>query len=108
MLIVNPVIVRPWMAEWEAAKAEISAVLAKAQEAKSASARTKARDQAVALYRAFLDRLRAFRVLDPACVQASDRRGRPRARARGRPVPHQRPPQAQHGAGKDSRPGSSP
>jgi hypothetical protein len=36
MLIVNPVIVRPWMAEWEAAKAEISAVLAKAQEAKSA------------------------------------------------------------------------
>jgi type II restriction/modification system DNA methylase subunit YeeA len=67
MLIVNPVIVRPWMAQWEAAKAEISAALAKTQEAKSASARTKARDQAVALYRAFLDRLRAFRVLDPAC-----------------------------------------
>lgn len=28
---------------------------------------TKARDQAVSLYRAFLDRLRGFRVLDPAC-----------------------------------------
>jgi type II restriction/modification system DNA methylase subunit YeeA len=67
MLIVAPVIVQPWLAEWETAKAEISAVLTKAQDAKSASARTKARDQAVALYRAFLDRLRGFRVLDPAC-----------------------------------------
>jgi type II restriction/modification system DNA methylase subunit YeeA len=67
MLIVTPLIVRPWLAEWEAAKAEILAVLTKAQTAKSASARTKARDQAVVIYRAFIDRLRAFRVLDPAC-----------------------------------------
>jgi len=67
MLIVTPVIVRPWLAEWEATKAEISAVLTKAQQAKSAGARTKARDQAVMIYRAFMDRLRAFRVLDPAC-----------------------------------------
>jgi type II restriction/modification system DNA methylase subunit YeeA len=67
MLIVGPVIVRPWLADWEAAKAEIAAALAKAQNTKSASARTKARDQAVTLYRAFLDRLRGFRVLDPAC-----------------------------------------
>jgi type II restriction/modification system DNA methylase subunit YeeA len=67
MLIVAPVIVRPWLAEWEAAKTGISSVLTKAQETKSASARTKARDQAVSLYRAFLDRLRGFRVLDPAC-----------------------------------------
>jgi hypothetical protein len=47
MLIVTPVIVRPWLAEWEAAKAEISAALTKAQLAKSSSARTKARDQAL-------------------------------------------------------------
>jgi hypothetical protein len=67
MLIVTPVIVRPWLAEWDAVKAEILAVLTKAQTAKSASARTKARDQAVVIYRAFMDRLRAFRVLDPAC-----------------------------------------
>ena len=39
MLIVAPVIVRPWLAEWEVAKTEISAVLTKAQETKSASAR---------------------------------------------------------------------
>jgi type II restriction/modification system DNA methylase subunit YeeA len=67
MLIVTPVIGRPWLAEWEAAKAEVLGVLTKAQKAKSASARTKARDQAVVIYRAFMDRLRAFRVLDPAC-----------------------------------------
>jgi len=67
MLIVVPVIVRPWLAEWEAAKADIAAALAKALNAKSAGAKTKARDQAVVVYRAFLDRLRVFRVLDPAC-----------------------------------------
>ena len=67
MLIVDPVIVRPWIAEWESAKADIAAAFAKAQGAKSASAKTKARNQAVVLYRAFLDRLRGFRVLDPAC-----------------------------------------
>jgi type II restriction/modification system DNA methylase subunit YeeA len=67
MLIVAPVIVRPWLAEWEATKADITAAFAKALDAKSAGAKTKARDQAVVVYRAFLDRLRAFRVLDPAC-----------------------------------------
>lgn len=67
MLIVTPVIVRPWLAEWEAAKAELLPALTKVQDAKSASARTKAHDQVVALYRTFLDRLRGFRVLDPAC-----------------------------------------
>jgi type II restriction/modification system DNA methylase subunit YeeA len=67
MMIVDPVIVRPWLAEWEKAKAGIGAILDKALAAKSASARTKARDEAVATYRAFLNSLRAFRVLDPAC-----------------------------------------
>jgi type II restriction/modification system DNA methylase subunit YeeA len=67
MMIVDPVIVRPWLAEWEKAKAGIGAILDKALATKSASARTKARDEAVATYRAFLNSLRAFRVLDPAC-----------------------------------------
>lgn len=67
MLIIEPVVVRPWLAEWEATKAEIVAVLDKAKAAKSPSARTKAHDQAVSMYRAFLDRLRKFTVLDPAC-----------------------------------------
>jgi type II restriction/modification system DNA methylase subunit YeeA len=41
--------------------------LEKSNATKNASVRTKARDQAVATYRAFLDGLRAFRALDPAC-----------------------------------------
>jgi type II restriction/modification system DNA methylase subunit YeeA len=67
MMIIDPVIVRPWLAEWEAVKAEIAAALARAEQTKSTSVRTRARTQATAIYRAFLDRLRAFRVLDPAC-----------------------------------------
>lgn len=67
MMIVEPVIVQPWLAEWEIAKAEIGATVEKSHSAKSPSARTKAHSQAVADYRAFLNKLRAFRVLDPAC-----------------------------------------
>jgi type II restriction/modification system DNA methylase subunit YeeA len=67
MMIVDPVIVQPWLAEWEKEKLDIGATLDKSLAAKSASARTKARDEAVATYRTFLNRLRAFRVLDPAC-----------------------------------------
>src|SRR5256885_10098020 len=46
MLIVAPVIVRPWLAEWESAKADIAAAFAKALDAKSAGAQTRARQQA--------------------------------------------------------------
>lgn len=67
MMIVNPVIVQPWLFEWEATKKAVAASIEKSRSAKSASARTKAHDQAVSDYRAFLNRLRAFRVLDPAC-----------------------------------------
>lgn len=71
MMIVDPVIVQPWLAAWEAAKAEIASSVEKSRTAKSAGARTKAHDQAVADYRAFLNELRAFRVLDPACGSGS-------------------------------------
>lgn len=67
MLIVEPVIIRPLLAEWEVAKGNVKDALAKAEAAKSKSAKTKAHDQAVAHYRSFLNRLRSFRVLDPAC-----------------------------------------
>lgn len=66
-MIVDPVIVRPWLAEWEPVKIEIAGFLEKANATKTASVRTKARDQATAIYRVFLNRLRAFRALDPAC-----------------------------------------
>lgn len=65
--IVNPVVVEPLLAEWAEVKADIEKTLAKAQGAKSLSAKTKAEKQAERLHSAFLERLRGFRVLDPAC-----------------------------------------
>ena len=67
MLIVEPVMIRPWLAEWAAEKAEIAGELERAEAAKSVAARTKRRNAAERRYRMFLNRLRAFTVLDPAC-----------------------------------------
>ena len=67
MRIVEPVVVRPWLAEWEALKTEIAGRLERAGAARSRSARTQQRGQAERRLRAFLERLREFTVLDPAC-----------------------------------------
>ena len=65
--IIEPVIVRPWLAEWETTKAEIAAMLDRADAAKSRAARTRQCGQAERLLRTFLERLGGFTVLDPAC-----------------------------------------
>lgn len=72
MRIVEPVAVRPWLARWEQHKADIAAALAKVSgvtgdDTKARTARTRAKGEAQAIYRRFLDALRSFRVLDPAC-----------------------------------------
>ena len=67
MRIVDPVIVRPLLAEWEAEKAGIADKLERADGAGSSAARTRLRRQADRVLRAFLERLRNFTVLDPAC-----------------------------------------
>ena len=67
MMIVEPVVVRPLLAEWEAEKAEIAEVLERAEAAEAAAVRTRRRNEATQRYRNFLNRLRAFTVLDPAC-----------------------------------------
>ena len=67
MLLVEPVVVRPWLGEWAAEKAVIAAELARADAAKSSAARTRRRNEAERRYRTFLNRLRTFTVLDPAC-----------------------------------------
>lgn len=64
--LIEPVIRRPLAAEWDSARAGIEAALGRAA-AKASGAATRARNEAEGLLRAFLDRLRAFRVLDPAC-----------------------------------------
>ncbi|MGB3142331.1 MAG: type IIL restriction-modification enzyme MmeI, partial [Aestuariivirga sp.] len=75
MQIVNPVIVEPLMAEWAGVKQQIVDLLDNApKETKEKllrgpqlSARTRAHNAAEELHRLFLERLKAFRVLDPAC-----------------------------------------
>ena len=67
MAIVDPVIVRPLLAEWEMAKAEIAAAMERADAAGSTAARTRLRRQADRTRQDFLERLRRFTVLDPAC-----------------------------------------
>ena len=75
MQIVNPVIVEPLMSEWAGVKAQIVDLLENApKETKDRllrgaelAARTRAHNAAEELHREFLERLKAFRVLDPAC-----------------------------------------
>ena len=67
MLIVEPVVIRPWLAEWKEEKAEIAAKLDRMEAIKSPTARTKRRNAIERQYRTFLNRLRKFTVLDPAC-----------------------------------------
>ena len=67
MRIVDPVIVRPLLAQWEVAKAEIAGMVERADAAGSSAARTRLRRRADQALRTFLERLRRFTVLDPAC-----------------------------------------
>ena len=67
MQIVEPVVTRPWLTEWKEEKPKIAAELERARTARSQAARTRLRNETERRYRKFLDRLRAFTVLDPAC-----------------------------------------
>ena len=67
MLLVEPVVIRPLLAEWAGEKTEMAAELDRAEAAKASATRTKRRRDAERRYRAFLNRVREFTVLDPAC-----------------------------------------
>ena len=76
MMIVEPVVLRPLRAEWETAKAEIEAIMAPARRLErggrgaqrdSAKRFDAARVKAETRRDAFIDRLCALRILDPAC-----------------------------------------
>ncbi len=77
MMIVEPVVLRPLRAEWDAAKIKIEAIMAPVNapmdaRGKGASAELRrrfdaARAKAEAERDAFIDRLCALRILDPAC-----------------------------------------
>lgn len=61
MMIVEPVILRPLVAEWDAAKSQITALLAPQGRRKPDRAAAHARREA------FVERLASLRILDPAC-----------------------------------------
>lgn len=65
--LVEAAVERPLLAEWQAVKAEIVAADERVTVATTARAKNKARFEMRELYQRFLDRLRGFRVLDPAC-----------------------------------------
>ncbi len=67
MLLVEPVVIRPWLAEWAEVKDEITAVVERAKAARTPAVRTRRLAEAERRLRAFLQRLRRFTVLDPAC-----------------------------------------
>ena len=74
MRIVEPVIVRPLLAEWETEKEKIAAAIAKEDKARPARRRRQRRrtgpvriSASQGLLNAFLKRLQDFTVLDPAC-----------------------------------------
>ena len=77
MMIVEPVVARPLRREWETAKAEIEAIMAPALAASAGNGKAAsqnlakrfeaARAKAEARRDAFIDRLCALRILDPAC-----------------------------------------
>ena len=59
MRIVEPVVLAPWERAWESEKAALAAQIEKAKKKVSEAAKQR--------YRAFLERLTQFRVLDPSC-----------------------------------------
>lgn len=67
MRLIEPVLIRPLHAEWEAAKLQIAQQMENARTAMAARTRDRAYNAAQSLHNTFLERLRYVRVLDPAC-----------------------------------------
>ena len=66
MLIVNPVVVEPLLREWAGIKGEIEPLMARVAKLKNPWD-SKAYLDALRLKSSFLERLKGFRILDPAC-----------------------------------------
>ncbi|MDE0622033.1 MAG: hypothetical protein OXH83_10210, partial [Bryobacterales bacterium] len=67
MRIVDPVVVQPLLDEWAVAKQQIVGLLEQADSAGTPAVATRHWRRARGLFIAFLERLRCFTVLDPAC-----------------------------------------
>ncbi|MCY4558937.1 MAG: N-6 DNA methylase [Chloroflexi bacterium] len=67
MLIVEPVVIGPLEAEWDEVRRSIALKLEQEERQKTLPAARRRRREAERLLREFLERLRTFTVLDPAC-----------------------------------------
>ena len=67
MQLITPTVVEPLLAEWEVEKTAIQDDLDRSGASRSRSAKSRLRSTAKERMAAFLARLRAFTVLDPAC-----------------------------------------
>ena len=67
MRIIEPVVTAPWLAEWATTRQDIGRHLERADAARTAATRNRRRGLADRVLNTFLERLRKFTVLDPAC-----------------------------------------
>ena len=67
MRIIDPVIKEPLLSEWEDVKSVITQILDKKHEAKNKARQTRLTNKAETEFQHYLERLRKFLVLDPAC-----------------------------------------
>ncbi|WP_197728969.1 class I SAM-dependent DNA methyltransferase [Rhizobium ruizarguesonis] len=65
--IIEPIVTAPLTEEWLRVKAEIVGGLDRARQAKTRTTEKKFERLALQRYKEYLDRVRAFKVLDPAC-----------------------------------------
>ena len=65
--VVDPVVLAPLRREFEAMKARVATLLEKGASATTTKGKVKTQSKPVKEFQAFLERLRAVRVLDPAC-----------------------------------------
>ena len=66
MMLVEPVVLRPLEQDWQETRKKVQAAITKAEKSKG-GAKTKALKTAERHRQQFMERLRNFRVLDPAC-----------------------------------------
>lgn len=67
MRLVNPTIVEPLLSEWREVRVEIAAQMERMEKVKTKDATKKRLKAANNAFQGYLERLRNFRVLDPAC-----------------------------------------
>lgn len=67
MRLVNPTIVEPLLDEWRTSRATIAEQMKRMEKVKTKAATEKRRKAAENAFHGFLERLRSFRILDPAC-----------------------------------------